>query len=240
MASASPIWVAGVALLGLAVSVAGCATTQDANQRASIQADRTLASRKSLVVRGRDRDVQVVRTSVVKGKQGSAIVVVLRNRGDRPVNDLPIEVGPRGGQAVNTRANLPYFQTHAPAIAAGEEATWVYVSRRPLHASRAFARVGAPAKPPVTTAGRVSALETEDSATPGGSSVVARITNDLGIPQYNLDVYAVARKRGRYVAAGRANLEHLGVSQTEQVTLPLIGDAKGAQIEVFAPQTLFE
>jgi hypothetical protein len=240
VASASPIWVAGISLLGLAVTVSGCATTQDANKRASITADRTLASRKSLVLRGTDRDVRVVSTSVVNGRRGSAIVVVLRNRGDHPVNDLPIEVGPRGGQAVNTRPNVPYFQSHAPAIAAGEEATWVYVSRRPLHASRAFARVGPPAKPPLTTAGRVSELKTEDSGTAGDSSVLARITNDLGIPQYDLDVYAVARKGGRYVAAGRANLEHLGVSKTERVKLPLIGDAKGARIQVFAPQTLFE
>ena len=50
----------------------------------------------------------------------------------------------------------------------------------------------------------------------------------------------MARKGGRYVAAGRGSLEHLGVSKSAHLTLPLIGDAKGTQIQVFAPQTLFE
>lgn len=241
MASAnSPIWLAGVFLLGLAVAVSGCATTQDANKRASIQADRTLASRKPLELRGTDPDVQVVRTAVIDGKDGSAIVVVLRNRGDAPVNDLPIEVGPEGGQPVNARANLPYFQSHAPAIAPGHEVTWVYVSKERIGSERAFARVGAPASKPITTAGQVSELEVGDSPAQGGSSVRAEVTNDTGIPQYDLDVYAVARKGGRYVAAGRANLEHLGVSKSAHLSLPLIGEAKGTQIQVFAPQTLFQ
>lgn len=239
MASVSPIWALGAAsLVVLAAAVSGCATTQDANKRASIQADRTLASREPLALRGTDRNVRVVSTSVINGKDGSAIVVVLRNRGDHPVNDLPIEVGPDGGEPVNARPNVPYFQSHAPAIAPGEEATWVYVSKEPLHADRAFARVGTPATPPLTTAEHLSKLETDGSGR--GSSVDAEVTNDVGIPQYNLDVYAVARKGGRYVAAGRANLEHLGVSKTAQLTLPLIGDAKGARIQVFAPQTLFQ
>jgi hypothetical protein len=225
-------------LLVLAAAVSGCATSQDANKRASINADRTLASREPLVLRQTARNVQVVSTSVINGKDGSAVVVVLRNRGDDPVNDLPIEVGPEGGEPVNTRPNVPYFQSHAPAIAPGEEATWVYVSKEPLHADRAFARVGAPPSPPLATAEHLSELETGGSS--HGSSVHAEVTNDVGIPQYDLDVYAVARKGGHYVAAGRANLDHLGVSKTARLTLPLIGDAKGAQIQVFAPQTLFQ
>lgn len=241
MASASSIWpLCAASLLLLAVAVSGCATTQDADKRASITADRTLASREPLKLQGTDHQVQVVRTSVIKGKDGSAIVVVLRNRGDAPVNDLPIEVGPEGGQPLNARPNVPYFQSHAPAIAPGDEVTWVYVTKDPIGSGRAFARVGAPAPNPVTTADHVSELEVGDSPSPGGSGVQAEVTNDTGVPQYNLDVYAVARKGGRYVAAGRANLEHLGVDATARLSLPLIGDAKGTQVQVFAPQTLFE
>jgi hypothetical protein len=239
VASASTTLALGAAsLLVLAAAVSGCATTQDSNERASIQADRTLASREPLALKGSDREVRVVSTSVVRGKDGSAIVVVLRNTGSKPVNDLPIEVGPEGGEPVNTRPNVPYFQSHAPAIGPGGEATWVYVSKDPLHADRAFARVGAPSSPPVTTAGHLSEIEAGGSA--HGSAVQAVVTNDIGIPQYDLDVYAVARKGGRYVAAGRASLEHLGVSKTARLRLPLIGDAKGAQVHVYAPQTLFQ
>jgi hypothetical protein len=243
VSSASPILIpVAASLVVLATAVSGCATTQDANKRASIQADRTLASRKPLVLHGTDRDVQVVRTSVVSGGDGSAIVVVLRNRGDAPVNDLPIEVGRHGGEALNAGRNVPYFQSHAPAIAPGAEATWVYVSKEKLGSGPVYARIGtAPALAP--KAGNVPELDVSDAGAQsgkGGSSVVAEVANGTGIPQYGLDVYAVASRGGRYVAAGRASLTHLGVDQSAELTLNLIGDAKGSRIQIYAPPTLFE
>jgi hypothetical protein len=237
--SVSPtLAVVAASLAILAAAVSGCATTQDSNKRISVRFDRTLASRKPLELKGTDPDVKVIRTAVVDGKDGSAIVVVLRNTGDVPVNDLPIEVGPQGGEPINTAANVPYFQSHAPAIAPGAEVTWVYASKDPIGSSEAFARVGAPASPPLTTAGHVAELEASGKG--GDSSVQAEVTNDTGVPQYDLDVYAVARKGGRFVAAGRVSLEHLGVSKSAHLILPLVGDAKGTQVQVFAPQTLFQ
>ena len=243
MSSASPILVPiAASLVALAAAVSGCASTQDANKRASIQADRTLASREALVLRGSDKDVQVVRTAVVSSKDGSAIVVLLRNRGDAPVNDLPIEVGERGADPLNARPNVPYFQSHAPAIAAGAEATWVYVTKEKIGAAPVYARIGAP--PAIAPkAERVPELDVTDAGAQdgkGGSSVVAEVANDSGIPQYGLDVYAVARRGNRYVAAGRASLTHLGVNERTELTLNLIGDAKGSQIQIYAPPTLFE
>jgi hypothetical protein len=239
VASASPtLALLAGSLAVLAAGVSGCATTQDANRRAAVQADRTIASRERLAFRSIDPNVRVVSTSVVNGKACSAIVAVLRNHGDAPVNDLPIEVGPAGGQPVNAGPNVAYFQSHAPAIAPGAEATWVYVSRRPLGSSRAFVRVGAPVKPP-TSAGHVSELNISDPSV-AGSNARAEITNGTGIPQYDLDVYAVAVRAGHYVAAGRISLTHLGVDQSSNPTVPLIGDAEGARVRIFAPQTLFQ
>jgi hypothetical protein len=243
VSSVSPAWAFGAASLAvLATAVSGCATTQDANKRVSINADRTLASRKPLALRGTDPNVQVLRTSVVAGRDGSAIVVVLRNRGEAPVNDLPIEVGERGGEPLNAGRNVPYFQSHAPAIAPGDEATWVYVTKEKLGSGPVYARVGTPAAF-APRPDRLPELDVSDSGAESGkrgSSVVAEVANDTGIPQYELDVYAVARKGGRYVAAGRASLTHLGVDQSAELTLRLIGDAKGSQIQIYAPPTLFE
>jgi hypothetical protein len=183
-----------------------------------------------------------VRTSVVSGKDGSAIVVVLRNRGDAPVNDLPIEVGRRGGDPLNANPNVPYFQSHAPAIAPGAEATWVYVTNEKVGSGPVYARIGTPTAI-APKAGDVPKLEVSDAGAhsdKGGSRVVAEVANGTGIPQYGIDVYAVARKGGRYVAAGRASLTHLGVDQKAELTLSLIGDAKGSEIQIYAPPTLFE
>ena len=241
MASASSIWpLCAASLLLLAVVLSGCATTQDADKRASITADRTLASRKPLQLRGTDREVQVVRTSVIHGRDGSAIVVVLRNRGDSPVNDLPIEVGPEGGQPLNARPNVPYFQSHAPAIAPGARGDLGLRHQGPDRVEPRLRQGGRPRAEARDDSGSSLRARGGRLARPGGSSVQAEVTNDTGIPQYNLDVYAVARKGGRYVAAGRANLEHLGVDASAHLSLPLIGDARGTQVQVFAPQTLFE
>jgi hypothetical protein len=239
VASASPILLPlAASAVALATVVSGCATTQDTNKRASITADRTIASRQPLKLHGTARDVKVVSTTVLNGKTGSAVVAVLRNDGDTPVNDLPIEVGPEGGQPVNARPNVPYFQSHAPAIAPGQETTWVYVSKDRLGSDRAFVRVGADPTPPLKLADHVSELDAGGKA--GASSVHADVTNDTGVPQYNLDVYAVARRGDRLVAAGRGNLEHLGVSSSARLSLPLVGDAKGAHVQIFVPQTLFQ
>ena len=243
VSSVSPRWApVAASLLVIAAAVSGCATTQDANKRASIQADRTLASREPLALNGTDRAVQVVRTSIVSGKDESAIVVLLRNRGELPANDLPIEVGRQGGGPLNTGKNVPYFQSHAPAIAPGAETTWVYVSKERLGSGPVYARVGnAAASAP--HASEVPELDVSDSgvhSANGGSTVVAEVGNGTGIPQYGLDVYAVARKGDRYVAAGRASLTHLGVDQSAQLRLNLVGDPKGSQIQIYAPPTLFE
>src|SRR5439155_25317551 len=103
----------------------------------------------------------------------------------------------------------------------------------------AFARVGRPGSP-LTTAGHVSDLTVSDATAAGGSSATAQVSNGTGVPQYDLDVYAVATKGDRYVVAGRTSLEHLGVDQSSRPSVPLIGDAKGARVTVFAPQTLFQ
>jgi hypothetical protein len=242
VASVNPISALGAAsLVVLAVVATGCQTTQDANRRIDVRFGRTLASREPLEFHGSAPDVKVVSTGVVDGKDSSAVVVVLRNTGDDPVNDLPIEVGIRGSRPLNTGANVPYFQSHAPAIAPGEVATWVYAAKDRLHGT-AFARVGAPAKPALTTAGSVPTLEVSEPDRGAGKDgqVQVEVRNDTGIPQYDVDVYAAARRGGHYVAAGRGTVEHLGTGSAAQLTLRLIGDAKGTDVHVYAPPTLFE
>jgi len=71
-------------------------------------------------------------------------------------------------------------------------------------------------------------------------AVRASIANTSGIPQYELEIYAWARKGGRYVAAGRADLPFLNSGDTTQVRVPLVGDPKGARIHVTAPPTIFQ
>jgi hypothetical protein len=266
-ASASgPLGCGLVALLALAV-LPGCDSTQSKNERAKLRATRELARREPQRVTRVHPDVRVDHVALVRGGRSSAVVVELRSRASEPLTDVPIAVGvrtPRGRRvALNERRNLDWFQTHVPAIPAGGRVTWVFEGRRPARpGERAFARVGAPATPAISHArelprvdaapavpveGRAPAIRSAasgraDAVTRAGVSrgrVAVRVRNASDVPQYGLQVYAVVRDRGRYVAAGRTSLEHLGTGQGKTATVRLIGAAGRRPPRVHAIPTVF-
>jgi hypothetical protein len=126
--------------------LSGCVSTQDKNARARLVADRTLQGRKPLWLGGRSRDVRVLGVAAVRGRHGGALVVTLRNRGERALTDVPIVVAVLGAGRRRTELNggrgVAWFQTHVPAIGAGEDTTWVFTTRRALPAGRPYAVAG--------------------------------------------------------------------------------------------------
>jgi hypothetical protein len=227
-----------VTLLALGL-LSGCDSTQSKNERAKLRATRELASRELQHVRRANPDVRVERVSLVRGGHSSAIVVDLRNSASRPLTDVPIAVGVRepGGRrvALNARKNLDWFQTHVPAIPASGRTTWVFEGRiRP--AGRPFARVGLPASPAISHASSLPRIE----AAPAAAGGRVQVENDSDVPQYGLQVYALVRAGGRYVAAGKAVVDHLGTGQRKTTRIPLIGRARERQPRVHAIPTIFE
>jgi hypothetical protein len=256
--------VSAAVLVGLlAGSLAGCATTQQQSARLKVRAERLLASARPVFVAHAGPQVAVLATALLRGHGSSAAIVVrLRNRTRALVSDLPLTVGLRDPagcvRALNRRAGLPYLQTHAPALAPGATAIWVF----PFHARGALrggplARVGGVATLPARAAGdaaRASAGTAGGGATraadalprvtatvtgpPRDGRVAVTVANDSGVPQYDLDVYALARRGRRLVAAGRASLAHLGTGARRTISIRLIGDLRGARVAVTAPPTL--
>jgi len=252
--SASAIFgLLAVASLAVAPALSGCTTTQQTAQRLHVRFERKDAGNQPIKVKQVDPHVQVVRSAIVHGAGGAAIAVTLRNTGEEPVNDLPLAVGVKttgGTDFVNDMGHLPYFQAHAPALAPGEETTWVFTSEKPLPTGEPIARVGVPPAEPLTTASSVPQLDVEgvtpaepqgkDKKAPPQTTVEAELANHTGMPQYDLAVYAWAEKGGRYVAAGQGSLEDLGTDETTTVKLKLVGNPSGAQIHVSAPPTIFQ
>lgn len=238
--------IAAVCALALAAA-AGCGqTTQDQNERLGLRAKRTVESRTPIVVKQPNPDVEVVRTAVLRGDKESAVAVTLRNTGAEVVNDLPIVVGVRGSageQVLNSTAETPYFQAHAPLLAPGDETTWVYTSESDPGDGDGFAEVG---KPTEVLAVAPGAPELEVSHKKAGSSkkgpttLKVEVKNPHDFPQYDLEVYAWAEKGDRIVAAGRGVLEHISSNASAELTLTLVGDADGSEIQVNAPATFFE
>jgi hypothetical protein len=228
------------ALVGAAVLLTGCVTTQQRNARAKLSAEREIAAREPLSVGARNPEVDVVGTALVRARGRTAVVVDLRSRARTPLTDLPIAVGvrTRGGRtlALNRGRDLDWFATHVAALAPGAVTTWVFTARRRMPAgARAYARVGVPGTGPVTRASALPRLQASDL---GGGRV--RVRNGSAVPQVDLPVYAVARAGGRPVAAGRSSISKLAGDGEATVAVALVGARDVPRTQVHALPTIFE
>jgi hypothetical protein len=225
-------------LLAATPLLGGCVTTQQRNERAKLGAKRLLASRLPLRLGARPTDVRVSRVALIRRRRASAVVVEVANRGTRPAADVPLEVGIRAGarrRVLNRRA--AWFDNHVASIAPRGRARWVFVTRRALpRGARAFAVAGAP---DASLPGRPQVLPSLTSAAVAGQRPTVTVSNRGSVPQYGLPVYAFARRGGRYVAAGRAQLDHLGTRATATVSLSLVGAGRGAALQTEVLPSIF-
>jgi hypothetical protein len=223
-------------MLLVVLPLAGCTTTQDVNQRYRLRASRTLASRQPLLVRRATPDVVVRGVWLVRG-HGTAVIAELANRTARTLTDLPVSVGLRraGGRRVylNRRGGLDYFQTHVAALAPHATLRWVFTTAGRAAHGRPFATVGA-------ARGRAAALPRLTASTAGtGGALRVRVHNGSSVPQYGLPVYALARRDGRWVAAGRTTVDELDGGAARTLGLRLTGDARRATLRLEALPTIF-
>jgi hypothetical protein len=218
----------------------GCVTTQQRNERAKLAAKRLLASRRPLRLGAPSADVRVARVALIRKRRASAFVVEIANTGARPAADVPIAVGVAGAgrrRVLNRRGGLDYFASHIASIAPHGHARWVFVTRRGLpRGARAFAVAGAP---DTALPGRPQALPWLASAAVPGHTPRVTVRNHGSVPQYALPVYAFARRGDRYVAAGRATVEHLGTGATATIAMSLVGATGGATLETEVLPSIF-
>ncbi|HTU96968.1 MAG TPA: hypothetical protein VMF14_14075 [Solirubrobacteraceae bacterium] len=243
-----------LAAVAPAAALAGCATTQQEAARLQLNAARIRASEQPTEVRAPGNAVEVTRVARIVTGGRSAFVVQVRNAARRPVSDLPISVGVRvrGKRPIylnrQSEAELSYFDAHLPLVAAGGTLTWVYTTDRrlPAHA-RPFAVVGGtPSNPaprshplPVIRASAVAPVTTASGAA-GTSPVAISLRNLSAVPQYQLQVYAVAERDGRFVAAGSFTVPHLGSNASSRLRLPILGHINHARLQIEAAPTIFQ
>ena len=237
----------GLATLPLGVLLSGCVTTQQVAARARLVDDRIRASQSPLRLTHQNPDVRVTRVSLLPGLTGTALAVALRNTSTRSLTDLPIVVGltTAAGRKLylNRSANVDYLDNHVVVLPARGLVTWVYTSGRRLpSAARPFAEVGV-TQLPEPVAGTLPRVAV--NRVPSGSSSLARtlsvsVSNLSGIPQYSVPVYAVAVRSGRWLAAGRAIVAHLGTHGRATVRLTLLGSPGAASVRLSVLPTIFQ
>jgi hypothetical protein len=226
------------------MALAGCTTTQHEAQRERLDSARQRAALEPTRVTLANTVVAPTSISEVRAGGRTAFIVNIRNAGKKAVTDLPISIGytTAGGTSVylNSAAGLNYFQAHLPMVRAGGELAWVYTADRSLPAgARAFARIGRKrSAPALLTETNVSIKVSYHYAANTGSLTV-HLDNPTSVPQYQLQLYAYAKRGAQYVGAGNATVAALGAGTKQSVRLGLVGET-GAELHVQAIPTILQ
>lgn len=228
-----------VALAGIALVSGGCwESTQEKSEKIAAELG-PVQQEKGLKISKPSKDVKVVSTTLLVDKEGSAVVVEVRNRSNRDLANVPIliDVLDAKGKSVYSNA-LPGLETALtaiPYVEAGGEATWVHdqvlAAGEPEEVQVTVGAGGTP------HAGEIPEFTATDPKLEGDphSGVVAggNVENESGGKNERLLLYAVAREGDEVVAAGRGAIEKI---KPEPKPLPyniyFIGDPHGADVEL--------
>jgi len=236
--------VAALALLAAGVLVSACETTQDKSAKLAKEAKK-LVQAKGLTVTRVNPNVAVVSTSVLKDANGAAAVVELRNKTNKPLVSLPlaIDVTDSAGKSLfkNNASGLAAALVQAALVPAHGELVWVDDQVQVSTAPKAVkAKVGlGPSQAPASLPQIVVTKPHFEDDPISGISAVGRITNKSKIDQQKLVIFAVGRKGGRIVAAGRGELDRLRAGKSAAYSIFFIGNPKGAELTLDAPPTTF-
>jgi hypothetical protein len=229
-------------LAAAALALSSCESTVDAARKISRQGE--IAFRQHGISVGRvDRQIRVLGSAIIRDQNGTAVVVVLRNVGHRTVVNAPIAIDIRNAAGKSVfRNNTPGLQAdlaHVPLLPPGQAIDWVNDQVLPSGTPAAvIARVGAGAQAHTAVPSfPVSGLRlVDDSAT--GYDATGRVHNTSGLTQLHLVLFAVARRGGRIVAAGRAILTRVPPGRSAVFHAYFIGNPQGARLSVTAPPSV--
>ena len=231
-----------LALALAAIAFAGCESTQEKSaklekvaRREAAHAARSKAlTQRRLSVTTPSAIVKVLAATVLHSSEGAAAAVTLQNTSATTLRDVPIEITVKDAHGAtlytNATSGLAAALVSVPLLVAHATSTWVddqvQVSGTPASVS---AKVGEGER--VTEAvphiAIVGAHLTEGRAE--GS-----VVNHSAVGQHELVVYAIARRGGAIVAAGRAIVPQAEAGASEHFQAFLIGDSRGARLEVSA------
>jgi hypothetical protein len=236
--SPRPIAIAGFALL-VATSLAACQSTKDRSAELEKEGATTLLAEAGVKIKKESTEVKVTSTSLLSDANGSAVVVDLHSSSSKDLVDVPIliEVLDSKGKSVyeNDIPGIEPALATVPYIPAGGDVEWVndqvLASGTPKSVK---VKVGASSD---TYSGKLPDIEVSSPHIEGdpssGIEATGTVVNRTGEDQGRLLLYAVGRKGGKVVAAGRGAIEHL-----KPGTKPLhydiffIGDPKGTDLDV--------
>jgi hypothetical protein len=232
-----------VPLLLCTLGVSACESTQDRSARLKREGKGVLAKQTGLSIASSNRDVRVLDTAVVHDRFGTAAVVELVNTTPRDMANVPLAITVKGtGGRTLYRNNAPGLDTAlvaTPLLPHGKRVVWINNQVTAAGSPRGLAvKVGAPKGAAPARVPRIDISGVKQDRDSDGPFVTGVITNRSKVEQRRLTVFAVAKKGGRVVAAGRGVIERLVPAPTKKpvrFTIYFIGDPAGARLSFYAP-----
>jgi hypothetical protein len=238
--SVSP-FVAGALGLIAVVALSACQSTQGRSAQLEKEGSKVLLDASGLKVTKQNPDVEVLSTTVIPEGSEGAVVVEVHNDSPQNLVDVPValDVLDAKGKSVyrNDAPGLEQALVSIPYIPAGGDAVWVNDQVLATGApARAEVKVGVS---PNTFSGELPDIEVSEPTLEAGGIASGDVVNRTGEDQKRLLIYAVARRGGEIVAAGRAAFEHLKPeTKALHYHVYFLGDPEGAEIEVSQYPTL--
>jgi hypothetical protein len=238
------------ALVLVALALVGCESNQERSAklekiekpREEQAAQRRALAQRALTITRQSAKVKVIATAVVYSSEGTAAVVTLRNASSTPLLDVPIQIAVRNAQGASIYTNaIPGLSATLASVAllpAHATVTWIDDQ---VQATGVPASVSAKVGEGAPATGAIPRLSVEGAhvseAQANGAEAEGNLVNHSAVAQQELVVYALARRAGRIVAAGRAVLASAPAGASTPFQIFFVGDLSGARLEVSAPAT---
>lgn len=231
------------ALVLAALALTACESSQEKSAKLEKVAKREAkeaAARRPLAQRGlsitrESKIVKVTATAVLHSSEGAAALVTVRNASATAMRDIPIEITVRDAHGASIYTNdtpgLAAALVSVPLLPAHATSTWVddQVQASGVPAS-VTARIGEGER----TTAAIPRLTIEGAHLAEGQAE-GSVVNHSTVGQRELVLYAIARRGGTIVAAGRAVVPFVAAGTSTHFQVLFIGDPRGAQLEVSAP-----
>jgi hypothetical protein len=235
-----PRWIIALAFAVLAgVSLTACESSQDKARKLQEQAVQNAP--RPLKISHPDKDVKVLDTSLLHDQYGDAIVVDVKNESNQTLVNVPILVDLRDAKGKslyeNNAAGSATALNHIPLLKPGETFSWVNDQLQPSKpAKTAKVTIGPPDGKPPPSLPDLAVSTPKLGNDISGTKVSGTVTNKSQIDQTQLTLYAVARRGGQVVAAGRGAIKKLKVgAKPGNYVIFFIGNPAGADVSVEAP-----
>jgi hypothetical protein len=235
------------ALVLIALALTGCETTAEKSAKLEKAAKRAASSRPAAThgpsFTRPSAYVRVLSATLLRSSEGAAAAVTLHNDSARAFKEVPIAITLKDarGRTVfqNDVAGSEPALVSVPSIPAHGELTWVDDQLPKGEAATLSARVGeALALSRSAPVLAVSGAQVGEEAS-NGVGAAGTVSNHSNTTQLHLLVFAVARRGGRVVAAGRAVVPELAAGSSAQFHVFFAGDPRGAELQVSVPPVTF-